>query len=127
MKHGIIKCADCHTTLVRCRCPETHAVETRPGPCKSCLGRPRKTKAAEIKELNDRIKELEAKVPRWQPIETAPKDGRLLLIWDDTVPGPEIGWYELDNPHAMKHGFSTMRPRFWMPLPDPPEVTDETP
>jgi hypothetical protein len=58
----------------------------------------------------------------WQPIETAPRDGTLILMWIehtiDIKGGPMIGgWHK-------KIGFSASRfdvPTHWMPLPPPPE------
>lgn len=61
----------------------------------------------------------------WQPIETAPKDGTWLLVWDDglwiaawdaeTSSGEPWGWAE-----ARENGVR-LRPTYWMLLPDPPE------
>ena len=65
----------------------------------------------------------------WQPIETAPKDGRQILAtwkqtWDDLCPHIEVcergaygSWlytYDGDAPCAP--------PSHWMPLPEPPQV-----
>ena len=66
----------------------------------------------------------------WQPIETAPKDGTLILAWDGCqhdicewwdgsisgVRGPserDAGWW-IDNDRG------EMKPTHWQPLPDPP-------
>jgi hypothetical protein len=47
----------------------------------------------------------------WQPIETAPRDGTRVLLWDG---GPEayIGYWSGDSWISY--------PSHWMPLPDPP-------
>jgi hypothetical protein len=57
----------------------------------------------------------------WQPIETAPMDGRTVLVWAspyDDLPGfqttaryhPDAGWC-VDELRKATH---------WMPLPEPP-------
>ena len=60
----------------------------------------------------------------WQPIETAPKDGRDVLIcslYDDSSYGIEIGYWNAvreewrgDGPYAIDEA------THWMPLPNPP-------
>ena len=78
----------------------------------------------------------------WQPIETAPKDGRNLLLWMDRKDYrpdfPCIGrWSCTDMKHkfssvlrcdgackmAWETGFHGDPPTHWMPLPPPPEET----
>ena len=66
----------------------------------------------------------------WQPIETAPLDGRELLIYDEHL-GIVIGSY--GKPEKMFvasdwnayccgcHPEKLDRPTHWMPLPEPPE------
>lgn len=71
----------------------------------------------------------------WQPIETVPKDGRSVLIYNDRgvsevvwllewqAAVPLDGWY-ID---AMKAGWFPLRgelPTHWMPMPEPPEAAD---
>lgn len=64
-------------------------------------------------------------VPKWQPIETAPKDGTEILLW---VPGGFV-WHAV---MAFSNGMWADRytgrplpflkvPTHWMPLPKPPE------
>ena len=57
----------------------------------------------------------------WQPIETAPRDSRRVLITGRYPNG--IKWVEESYRHP--DGHFTMRradqPTHWMPLPDPPE------
>jgi hypothetical protein len=63
----------------------------------------------------------------WQPIETAPKDGKCLL-WVDTDDGGEFAVLARDkNGHWIHEGEPTFchgfyyAPALWMPLPDPPK------
>jgi hypothetical protein len=55
----------------------------------------------------------------WQPIETAPQTGQVLLYWPETKVKGRSTLYELirvgnvnDTPHRP--------PTHWMPLPEPP-------
>ena len=77
----------------------------------------------------------------WQPIETVPKDGSLILVsfgakgvravawdslWDDEVT-PENGlWCVNDDkhgPYALRGYSDTYKaPTHWMPLPSPPDA-----
>lgn len=62
----------------------------------------------------------------WQPIETAPKDGGAILIWDGNR--MMIAWWVM-RPQG-GHGWWSadriwMQPTDWAPLPDPPEEPSE--
>lgn len=75
----------------------------------------------------------------WQPIETAPKDGRTILLcggftsgfasgFNDT-PAVRTGyWYNGKRVQAWYDtvlGRCPLQPTHWMPLPDPPTTTAE--
>ena len=74
----------------------------------------------ELGKALERIKELEAKTA-WQPIETAPKDGELVLVWDECRNSCAIahhydcGWLE------GFHEYWIFKPTHWMPLPSAPK------
>ena len=82
---------------------------------------------------------------KWQPIETAPKDGRTLLLgfhnshgnwrtlrgqwftqemieewWDEDYEGSE-GWYETSVEADDIPNCWNTKPTHWMPLPEPPK------
>ena len=65
---------------------------------------------------------------RWQPIETAPKDGtRVLLYWHGIV---KLGWFgpasRIDRGACWRtnttEGGPSATPSHWMPLPHPPAI-----
>lgn len=68
----------------------------------------------------------------WQPIETAPRDGRRVLLW---LPGrgPEWGYWSVptkdlvnrepcwnDGEHALSNPWSWPPPSHWLPVEPPP-------
>jgi hypothetical protein len=74
----------------------------------------------------------------WQPIETAPKDGTEVLVWNGgndgfyTTPG-QMGvayWGRQGFPERKRawcasdccDGVTTYTPTHWMPLPAPPQI-----
>jgi hypothetical protein len=65
---------------------------------------------------------------QWQPIETAPKDGTRVLVFEATY-GMAVAawdsywqWVERGADYATEvWGNGTIEPTHWMPLPQPPE------
>jgi hypothetical protein len=63
----------------------------------------------------------------WQPIETAPKDGRRVLVWiDDThtkgCAFANLWFYESGRLGGGAEGYNgDWNITHWMPLPDPPQ------
>jgi hypothetical protein len=64
----------------------------------------------------------------WQPIETAPKDGTHILIYDAYGECSVVYWFTYDNGNDCGwtyDGGDRFDPSHWMPLPDPPKETNE--
>ncbi len=64
----------------------------------------------------------------WQPIETAPKDGSVILLWgrywsdsQGWFPAPLQGQWNRDRWEAVWRYSFGVRPTHWMPLPEPPK------
>ena len=75
----------------------------------------------------------------WQPIETAPKDGSNILLWEGSSTTPFIGYwfpgenhlkarwtansehYDTDGNACVIDRISSEYVTHWMPLPKPPE------
>lgn len=90
----------------------------------------------------DFARSLERQIPRWLPIESAPRDGTRILAWSaehgmretymqhyqqgswgravfEAGAGPsECGWSWLEPQSGWS---SSWRPTHWMPLPEPPQ------
>lgn len=79
----------------------------------------------------------------WQPIETAPRDGRALLLWGiyageingiKDVQVIDVGYYSNGKSDYGSEGWWNssggdayacwVRPTHWMPLPNPPKQPD---
>ena len=73
-------------------------------------------------ELAFRDMQLE-EASQWQPIDTAPKDGTLVVVYDGDPGCPiEMARYFEDNSGWFDdaHGFR-LKPTYWQPLPEPPQ------
>jgi hypothetical protein len=74
---------------------------------------------------------LQSAVPRWRPIESAPKDGTPVLILSEHDSGPYISirrWVSANWIGGPASGWADefcqlrrgLNPTHWMPLPEPP-------
>ncbi len=62
---------------------------------------------------------------KWQPIETAPKDGDWVLSWDGECLAI-VHWSEyyegfIVSHDAEEYAWQNYSPTHWMPLPEPPD------
>ncbi len=62
----------------------------------------------------------------WQPIETAPKDGKRLIGFDPSLFGVCLAQWQFGGWHVSEdsqdgNGFDDMPLTHWMPLPEPPK------
>jgi hypothetical protein len=64
---------------------------------------------------------------KWEPIDSAPKDGSSILGYADSsfavVEWYRGGWWSLSEPGAYAED-SEWNPTHWMPLPEPPMSGD---
>ena len=65
----------------------------------------------------------------WKPIETAPKDGTLVLVWDSTdyaytayYSRSRRTWVNEQRSDLPEYGPKYWHPTHWMPIPPPPTV-----
>ena len=77
-----------------------------------------------INDLMIQLREARAEIEmlmKWQPIETAPKNGRDILIFDKN--GIEIAWWsDIDSEWCHQDMYlSILNLTHWMPLPEPPK------
>jgi len=70
----------------------------------------------------DCIKDQEDQLT-WQPIETAPKTGISVLLWDENAIECTIGWYRVNHTGDQWRNENDLgiEATHWMPLPNPPE------
>lgn len=66
---------------------------------------------------------------QWQPIETAPKNGRIILVAFPILSGAAKGQMVVGESQWCDGGYwegfhrpDKEQPTHWMPLPDPPDV-----
>lgn len=57
----------------------------------------------------------------WQPIETAPRDGTEVLVWDEDGPDFFLGHWDLSFRSWLSDYFDEISPTHWMPLPPAPK------
>ena len=87
---------------------------------------------------NDIQQFAQALQPQWQPIESAPKDGTRIMLWEQYSDVPFVGWWvpsawTVSHEHVDAVGgwegaivVDRIEQKFithWMPLPQPPQVT----
>ena len=71
--------------------------------------------------LEEKLAKAEQRVAEWQPISTAPKDGTVIMVAEETEPGfweYEQGFYS--HTWGFGGGSCTNNPTHWMPLPKAP-------
>lgn len=83
----------------------------------------------ELKAAYDTIRTALSNAPQWQTIDTAPKDGTKVLLWDEPVsPVPTIdhkGFMRVGRFEPDGIGFNCMPRRHvtkWQPLPTAPQA-----
>jgi hypothetical protein len=57
---------------------------------------------------------------KWQPIETAPKDGRQILCAYRFHPDYDVLRWDSEYGDWSTNGGESFNPAWWMPLPEPP-------
>lgn len=62
---------------------------------------------------------IASREPRWRPIETAPKTGEWIIVFDGIETRPDY-WLDSDIKTWAKSP-SNKKPKLWMPLPPPPK------
>ena len=84
---------------------------------------------AELESENEALRRKLASF-QWQPIETAPKDGANVLVFDSQC-GVQVGYLRYFNLHwnispqwCSSFGEVRLHPHHWMPLPAPPKEAD---
>lgn len=66
----------------------------------------------------------EKEASAWQPIETAPRDGTRVLVWDGKHGGHYVARYDEDDLWEWGNDLcGSLEPTHWMPLPPEPPTT----
>ena len=66
------------------------------------------------------------KLPEWLPIESAPKDGIDIWLYDrQWSPDPQIGYWCYHLGSWLSDSGSKLNPTRWQPLPEPPKPKGE--
>jgi len=66
------------------------------------------------------------RIMKWQPIETAPKDGTVILVYDETIGVFSANWWEIKNAwFAESATVMSKKATHWMPLPELPKQEKE--
>ena len=84
-----------------------------------------------IREVLERLVKAERE-KAWQPIETAPKDGSLVLTWGDARAQYAVSYWDEDDKEwytdfREKGNISQVYATHWMPLPSAPALAEATP
>ena len=75
---------------------------------------------------DDLTKLFEAAQPKWLPIESAPKDGIDIWLYDrQWSPDPQIGYWCYRLGSWLSDSGSKLNPTRWQPLPEPPKLKGE--
>lgn len=83
--------------------------------CRTGGGEWLETEAEAAAHWNDRT----PTPPAWQPIETVPKDGKLVILGAWRTP-PWIGWFQSEDFYRWYMANRPFPPTHWMPCPDYP-------
>lgn len=98
--------------------------------------------AVEVRDTQIEARAKREAVPQWQPIESAPKDGTRLILWDGNKNYDDHvvigGFYserytdedtnkDYDGPLEWQTDSRTLFPTHWMYLPAPPAASKQEP
>ena len=82
-----------------------------------------------LREAASRLAEGTRPAQAWQPIESAPKDGTVILLWDAEFTGVRVARWHSTLPYVnlaeggywqSAHSYHGVKATHWMPLPAPP-------
>ncbi len=83
---------------------------------------------SEYDRVSTTLRSQQSTVPAWQPIETAPKDGVFILVWNiyginEVFWDAYAEWWHHDVEFDYTFPLRGDLPTHWMPLPAAPEMT----